>query len=76
MKPEDLKAALTALSPEDRRLIIAFAIDLQTKEDASYRRELQRLIDEPDPASWVSFNEVDQRFEMDVPESVEREASR
>jgi hypothetical protein len=66
---ESLKADLAALTPDDRRLIIAYAIGLQANEEASYREELHRLIDERDPQSWVSFNEVDQRFDISVDES-------
>lgn len=71
MNVDSLKQAIEALSADERRQLISFAIDIQMREEPAYREALIKQIDERDPAAWVSINEVDQRFEIDVPAETE-----
>ena len=57
-----LKSELAALDSKERRLLIAFLVALEEKNNDAYRRELARRIDDKEPDHWVSEDKLDQHL--------------
>lgn len=60
-----LRQELAALPAHDRSRIMAFLVALQDRDDAAYRAELARKIDDETPDRWLKVEEMDRRFGID-----------
>jgi hypothetical protein len=63
MRIQALKAAVEALSPEDRRRLAAFLVALSHRDTAGRGEGLAAKIDDKDPANWVSLEEFEERLD-------------
>ena len=65
MNFEALKQELAKLSEKDRGKIMAFLVALDERDDAEYRAEITRRIDDKDPAHWMTLEELERRLSID-----------
>ncbi len=62
MSIETLRQELEGLPPAERSKIMAFLVALQDRNDAAYRAELARKIDDDTPGRWLKIEEAERRF--------------
>ena len=62
MEVGELKSELQALESKDHRQMIAFLLALEEKDNAAYRQELARRIDDKDLTHWITLDELDRRL--------------
>lgn len=60
---EAIKAELEALPAEEQRRLAAFLVSLRHRDQADYRAELTRRIDDQDPGNWVNLEEFEERLD-------------
>lgn len=60
-----LREELAGLPGAERGKIMAFLVALQDRDNAAYRAELARKIDEKSPSRWLKVEEADRRFGID-----------
>ena len=54
----ELKEKVAALPPEEQAELAVYLGERLRREDPEYQAELARLIDDPDPKHWVSWDEA------------------
>lgn len=62
MSIELLKAELASLPGDKRRQIMAWLVSLGDGQNAGYRQELARRIDDQEPGHWMTLEEMDRRL--------------
>ena len=62
MSVQELKAELAALSEKERAEVSAFLFHLRHASDGAYQADVQRRLDDKDPAHWVPLEELDRRL--------------
>ena len=65
MSIETLRNELAALPLAERSRMMAFLVALQDRDDAAYRAELARRIDDDSSGQWLKVEELDRRFGID-----------
>jgi len=55
----ELKEQAAALPPDEQAELAAYLTERLRRDDPAYRKELARLIDDPDPSNWVRWADVD-----------------
>lgn len=63
MSIQEIKTEIEALPAEERKRLAAFLVSLRHKELAEYRARMAAKIDDGDPSSWATLEELDQRLE-------------
>ena len=63
MTLEEIKKALEALGPTERREVLAFLLRLRLLDDPSYRAEVDRRSADSDPSHWLKPEQFEQRLE-------------
>jgi hypothetical protein len=58
----EIKKEIDALSPEQRKRLIAYLVAGDRFSDPEFRRELARRIDDKDPGHWISLEEAEKRL--------------
>jgi hypothetical protein len=62
MSLAQLKQEAVELSPAEQSELMAFLASIQIAEDDELRSELTRKIDNRNPASWVSLDDLQKRW--------------
>ena len=62
MSVQEIKAELAALSEKERAEVSAFLFHLRHASDADYQTDVQRRLDDKDPAHWVPLDELEPRL--------------
>ena len=62
MSLDQLKERVLELTAQERRQLMAFMVALETEQDAQFRSELARKIDDRNPANWVELDELEKRL--------------
>lgn len=62
MSLAQLKQEAVELSPAEQSELMAFLASIQVAEDDELRAELTRKIDDTNPASWVSLDDLQKRW--------------
>ena len=62
MSVQEIKAELAALSEEERAEVSAFLFHVRHASDADYQADVQRRLDDKDPAHWVPLDELEPRL--------------
>ncbi len=57
----ELKRELAKLPPEDRREVAAFLVALRHDESGDFKDRLSAMIDDKDPANWMTLEEFDKK---------------
>jgi hypothetical protein len=57
----ELKRELAKLPPEDRREVAAFLVTLRHDESEDFKDRLSAMIDDKDPANWMTLEDFDKR---------------
>ena len=63
MSVEDLKRALTTLSPEEQREVTAFLFHLRHRADADYQSTLTRRAQDNDSSRWLTPEAFEKRLD-------------
>ena len=71
MSIDALKQELSALRPDDQRVLTAFLVSLQESRNEHYRARLAMKIDDRNSSHFASLEELDRRLGLadDGPES-------
>ena len=62
MSIEMLQAAVSALSPEQRRKLTAFMVALEDSVRADYAADLARKIDDHHPNRWLTLEQCEREL--------------
>lgn len=62
MSVEVLMREIAELDPAGRRRLMAYMVSLQSDADETHRVEMARRIDDRDPASWATLEDLDRRL--------------
>lgn len=60
MSLAELKEQAVELPPEEQAELAAFVAERLRRDDPAYRKELARLMDDPDPKQWQRWSDVKQ----------------
>ena len=60
MSLAELKEQASVLPPDEQAELAAFVAERLRRDDPVYRRELTRLIDDPEPEHWRRWSDVKQ----------------
>lgn len=63
MTLEEIKKALEAFGPTERREVLAFLVRRRLLDDPSYRAEVDRRSADSDPSHWLKPEDFEQRLE-------------
>lgn len=58
MSLAELKAQAVVLPPEEQAELAAFVAERLRRDDPEYRKELTRLMDDPNPKHWQRWGDV------------------
>jgi hypothetical protein len=62
MSFEAIQQEITTWDEARLRKLIAYAVVLQDRKSGDFAAELARKLDDPDPARWVTLDELDRRL--------------
>ena len=62
MSIEVLQTKVSALSPEQRRQLMAFMVALEDRSRPAYAEELARKIDDQTPGRWLTPEQCEQKL--------------
>ena len=65
MSVEELKKAVTTLSPEEQTELSAFLFHLRHRSDPAYQGALESRLADKDPAHWLKPEEFEARLDQD-----------
>ena len=60
MEFEELKRAIAALPPDEQRELIRFLLSRRTTDEE--RAKYRRMIDDNDPARWLTLEQLDAKL--------------
>lgn len=60
---QEIKSEIETLPVDERKRLAAFLVSLRHKEIEDYQIRMTRKIDDDEPKSWVTLEELDQRLE-------------
>lgn len=64
MSVQTIKSELIKLSPDDRRELVAYLVQLNREQSSDARvRSLGDLLDDQRPGQWLTLEEADQRLD-------------
>lgn len=62
MSVEVLMREIAELDPAGRRRLMAYMVSLQTGSNEAHRAEMARRIDDREPGSWATLEDLDRRL--------------
>ncbi|HSY42270.1 MAG TPA: hypothetical protein VK811_00060 [Candidatus Acidoferrum sp.] len=65
MSIEVLQSEVTALSPEQRRKLMAFMVALEDRSRPDYAAALARKIDDKSPGNWLTPEQCERELGLD-----------
>jgi hypothetical protein len=63
MSVQEIKAKLAALPPKDQDEVAAFLFHLRHAGDTDYQGQIERRMEDRDPAHWLSPNEFERELD-------------
>ena len=66
MRFEDIRADLERLSREEQKKLLGFLVAMDLRHDPSYKDELSRRLDDPNPENWISLKDAIAEFKRDA----------
>ena len=61
----ELKRELARLPAEERRELAAYLVTLRHEESAQFKDRISTMIDDKDPANWMTLEDFDKRQGLD-----------
>ena len=60
-----LQSEVSALSPEQRRKLMAYMVTIEDQNRPGYAAELARKIDDKNPGHWLTAEECEKKLGLD-----------